>query len=166
MRFSKTVDYMVRCVLFLAQGEPGAVTDRHRIVAATGVPDLYFRKIVQQLSRAGVIRTTRGPRGGYALATRPEDLTLLRVVEVGNGGICMNDCAVNPGACGRSGTCTVHRVWEDVRRTVRDALGAVTFAQLAQRDADNTATGMGTGDGADAPLERAASGRASSETGG
>jgi Rrf2 family protein len=135
MRLSKTVDYMVRCVLYLAQSPPGASVSRHVIVEATGVPDLYFRKIVQQLSRAGIVRTTRGPHGGYALAVPAEELTLLRVVETGSGEICMNDCAVNPGNCGRSATCAVHPVWQDLRRQVRERLGAVTFADLARRSA-------------------------------
>lgn len=163
MRLSKTVDYMVRCVLFLAQRGPGVSTDRRSIVAATGVPDLYFRKIVQQLSRAGVVRTSRGPRGGYALAAHPEELTLLRVVEIGNGEICMNDCAVNPGACGRSGTCTVHPVWQGLRRTVREALGAVTFAQLAQR---GTTPDRGAGDGVETPSGKAGPDRSGGATGG
>lgn len=135
MRLSRTVDYMVRCVLYLAQRGAGATADRQSIVAATGVPDLYFRKIVQELSRAGVVRTTRGPRGGYALAVRPEELSLLRVVEIGNGEICLNECALNPDSCRRSGTCSVHPVWQELRQDVRERLGAVTFAQLVQRSA-------------------------------
>jgi Rrf2 family protein len=158
MRLSKTVDYMVRCVLFLAQREPGTLTDRRSLVEATGVPDLYFRKIVQQLSRAGVVRTTRGPRGGYTLAARPEELTLLRVVEIGNGELCLNDCAVNPGACKRSGTCSVHPVWQDLRRKLRDTLGAVTFAQLAQGGGSHH--GLGADGGTNAPDATAEPGRA------
>ena len=151
MRLGKAVDYMVRCVLFLAQREPGATADRRSIVEATGVPDLYFRKIVQQLSRAGVVRTTRGPRGGYSLAVRPEDLTLLRVVEIGHGELCMNECAMDPGLCGRSGTCPVHPVWQDLRRMVRGKLAAVTFAQLAQPGAGSGAQGLGAFGGAGVP---------------
>ncbi|OGV69808.1 MAG: hypothetical protein A3K19_28815 [Lentisphaerae bacterium RIFOXYB12_FULL_65_16] len=131
MRLSKTVDYMVRCVLFLATHEPGTTVDRRAIVEATGVPDLFFRKIVQQLSRAGIVRVTRGPKGQYGLAVSAEELTLLRVVEVGDGEICLNECAMNPGACSRSRACPVHPVWHDLRDNVRDALGAVTFAALA-----------------------------------
>jgi Rrf2 family protein len=110
------------------------------MVAATGVPDLYFRKLMQVLSRAGVVRITRGPRGGYCLAVPAAELTLLRVVETGSGDLCLNECAVDPAGCGRSGTCVVHPVWQEVRQQVRGTLGRVTFAALARRS--------GTGQGA------------------
>jgi len=133
MQLSRTVDYMVRCVLHLAQCEPGSPVPRGEVVQATGTPDPYFRKIVQVLSRAGIVRTTRGPRGGYCLAVPAAELTLLRVVEAGSGDVCMNQCAMDPSACGLSGTCVVHPVWQEVRRQARETLAAVTFAELARR---------------------------------
>jgi len=135
LRFSKTVDYMVRCVLFLARSTPGQLVSRQAIVAGTDIPDLFFRKIVQELSRAGVLRITRGPKGAYALAIPPEKLTLLQVVEIGTGEICLNECVARPATCGHSGTCSVHVVWQDVRRKFRESLRAVTFADLANPDA-------------------------------
>lgn len=134
---------MVRCVLHLARCEAGSPVRRDAIVAATAVPDLYFRKIVQVLSRAGIVRTTRGSRGGYCLAVPAAELTLLRVIEVGGGDLCMNACAVDPSACELSGACVVHPVWQEVRRQARETLGAVTFAELAQRG--RTATGSARG---------------------
>jgi Rrf2 family protein len=133
MQLGKTVDYMVRCVLYLAQTGPSGSASRVQIVAATGVPDLYFRKLVQTLSRAGIVRTTRGPRGGYSLGVPAEALTLLRVVEAGSGDLCLNQCALDPTVCGRSRACAVHPVWQDIRGQVRAALARVTFAELARR---------------------------------
>jgi Rrf2 family protein len=135
LRFSKTVDYMVRCVLFLARAKPGQQVSRQAIVAGTDIPDLFFRKIVQELSRAGVLRVTRGPKGGYMLAVPPEKLTLLQIVEIGTGEICLNECVQRPETCGRSGTCSVHAVWQNVRVKFRESLAAVTFADLADPNA-------------------------------
>ncbi len=127
MRISKAVDYMVRCVLFLARQEPGTVVRRRELVAGTEVPDSFLRKIVQDLARAGVLRVTRGPKAGYALAVPPDKLTLLRVVEVGTGAISLSECVLRPELCVRSEECPVHSVWCDIRDDVRGRLAAVTF---------------------------------------
>ena len=100
-------------------------------MAGTKVPDSFFRKIVQDLSRAGILRVTRGPQAGYALAVPPDELTLLRIVEVGSGTISLSDCVVQPELCAHSEDCPVHSVWCDLRDGVRDHLAGVTFSALA-----------------------------------
>jgi len=131
MKLTKSVDYMIRCLLFLAEKAPNTVVARREIVEATDVPDSFFRKIAQELGRAGIIGITRGPRGGYVLIVPPEELTLLRVVEAGMGEIAMNECALDPRLCDRSASCPVHPTWQRIRCQVRQMLEDVNFADLA-----------------------------------
>jgi len=135
VRINKTVDYMIRCVLRLAQEAPDTVLSRKQIVEEMEIPDSFFRKIVPQLARAGIVDISRGPNGGYRLIVAPEDLTVLHIVEAESGRIFLNDCVLQPSICSRSANCTVHPVWERMRDQFREILSSVTFAELVATSA-------------------------------
>ena len=135
MRMTRSSDYMLRLVLYLACRAPGVVVARREIVDAMDIPDAFFRKIATQLGKAGILRITQGVQGGCALAVAPEKLTLLDVIEADMGEIFLNQCVLYPDSCHRSPGCSVHEVWARLRDRVRDTLREVTFADLAKREA-------------------------------
>ena len=134
LRLTRSTDYMLRVVLYLARQEAAAVVSRREIVEAMEIPDAYFRKIATQLGKAGVLRVSQGALGGCSLARPPEELTLLEVVEAGAGEISINECVLYPDVCHRTPACAVHEIWETLRDQVRDTLREVTFADLAERE--------------------------------
>ena len=77
--FTQTVEYALRAVVHLAAQGPSACTTE-QIAKATKVPQAYLSKVLQALSRAGIVRSQRGIGGGVALAKTPEELTILEVV--------------------------------------------------------------------------------------
>ena len=77
--FSQTVEYALRAVVDLASTAPKAKTTQE-IAKATRVPQAYLAKVLQNLVQAGVLRSRRGLRGGIALVKKPEELTILEVV--------------------------------------------------------------------------------------
>ena len=77
--FSKTVEYALRAVAHLAYEAPNARTTE-QIAAATKVKTAYLSKVLQGLNRAGILRSQRGIGGGIALVKRPDELTILEVV--------------------------------------------------------------------------------------
>jgi|SRR5262245_26204836 len=77
--FSKTLEYALRAVVHLAYTSPEAQTTE-QIANATRVASPYLSKVLQALGRRGVVKSQRGVRGGISLAKRPEDLTILEVV--------------------------------------------------------------------------------------
>jgi Rrf2 family transcriptional regulator, nitric oxide-sensitive transcriptional repressor len=76
---SQTVEYALRAVVFLADQTESRTT--HEVAAATKVPPAYLAKVLQALSRAGLVRSQRGLHGGCALGVSAEELTLWDVVE-------------------------------------------------------------------------------------
>ena len=77
--FSQTVEYAFRAVVFLArQGEGGSTTKK--IAEGTQVPQAYLSKVLQSLSRGGVVRSQRGVGGGIFLAKSAEETSLLDIV--------------------------------------------------------------------------------------
>lgn len=77
--FSQTVEYALRAVVHLARNAPAAQTTQ-QIAEATRVPPAYLSKVLQGLSRAGVVQSQRGVGGGMSLRRSPDELTILDVV--------------------------------------------------------------------------------------
>src|SRR5215471_9775318 len=77
--FSQTVEYALRAVVHLAAEAPEARTT-DQIAVATRVPKAYLSKVLQGLSRAGVVHSQRGKGGGMTLVKAPEELTMLEVI--------------------------------------------------------------------------------------
>jgi Rrf2 family protein len=80
MRMSAGVEWALHSCLNLTWAEPGETVTATKLAAFYGLPAAYLNKQLQALSRAGVLASTSGPRGGFRLARRPEDITLLDVV--------------------------------------------------------------------------------------
>src|SRR3954467_12237327 len=78
--FSQTVEYALRAVVYLADQSPSPRTT-DQIAAATRVPKAYLSKVLQGLSRAGLVHAQRGIGGGMSLPKPPERLTILEVVD-------------------------------------------------------------------------------------
>jgi Rrf2 family protein len=81
MLFTQTAEYAVRAVLCLSLS-PGRPLTTQQVAAQTRVPAGYLAKILQTLRRAGLVRSTRGTKGGFVLARDPQSLTLYDIVQV------------------------------------------------------------------------------------
>ena len=134
MEITRATEYAVRCVLHLALAPRDRVVPRREIAAVRAIPEQFLGKIAQRLARAGIIRIHQGARGGYELVASPDRVTLLDVVEAGEGPLSLNKCVMHPRACSRSGFCAVHRIWAEARRQLRDTLARTTFADLAAEE--------------------------------
>jgi Rrf2 family protein len=85
MRLSDGVEWGTHCCVLLAVVPPPGALPAARLAEYHGVPAAYLAKHLQALARAGVVETVKGPRGGYRLARRAADVTLLDVVEAIDG---------------------------------------------------------------------------------
>src|SRR3989304_1257657 len=104
MQLTREADYAVRVVVDLADAA-GALVPRRMIQRRQEVPAAHLGKIVQLLRRAGLVKPSRGARGGVTLALPPEKITMRRVIEAVEGPIALNLCLVAPGTCSRDTFC-------------------------------------------------------------
>ena len=100
----------------------------------TGIPAPTVQKVVSLLSRAGLLRATRGSGGGLKLARPAAAITLADIVEAVEGPIALTPC-VEKGRhdCALEGTCNVQPHWGIVNETLRGALADVPLTRLAQQ---------------------------------
>ena len=129
MQITRETDYAIRCVHFLSTRKDGTlIVDR--IAEQMCIPKTFLAKILQKLVKAGIVKSFRGAKGGCQLSRKPEDITLLDVIEAIQGPVAMNACALDSSVCGLSSTCSVHPVWIEVRKEVENILRRKNFAEF------------------------------------
>lgn len=87
MRISRSAEYALIAVGYIAGNHKDGAILATRISNEYGISVEYLLKILQQLVRTGVLRSKRGPRGGFFLARRAEEITLLQIVEAVDGSL-------------------------------------------------------------------------------
>lgn len=97
---SLTAEHALRAVVYLAQ-HPGACCTVDCIARHTGIPAGSLAKVLQQLNRAGVVGSQRGPNGGFVLTRSPEALTFMDVVVAADGHLSGRHAEVPRDALGR-----------------------------------------------------------------
>jgi Rrf2 family protein len=132
MQITKQADYAVRALAYLAELQPGILASTSQISERQHIPPTFLAKIVSQLSVAGLLRTSRGARGGVALAKPASEISLLEVVEAIDGPIALNECTSDPGNCPMSDDCNIRLVWCEARADLVRRLSQTTFGQLAR----------------------------------
>jgi FeS assembly SUF system regulator len=130
MRLSNLADYAVVTMCAAARHCGGARTNAAALAAETGLPAPTVAKVVSRLTGAGLLRSTRGARGGLQLARPAAAITLADIVEAVEGPIALAACA--HGECAIEGCCTVRPHWPMVNEALRGALSSVPLTRLAQ----------------------------------
>lgn len=135
MTLSKRGDYVVRSALCLARAYPeGSPRKIREVVAEMGVPSTFASQILADLVRSGLAVSKAGKDGGYKLSRSPEHISLLAVVEAGEGRLRSERCAMGEGPCRWDAVCPLHDTWTQATAAVRDVLGATTLAGLEASD--------------------------------
>ncbi len=85
MKISRSTGYALVAVGFIAQNYKDGAVLAARVSKEYGIPLEYLLKILQQLVRANVLRSKRGPRGGFFLSRPAEEITMLHIIEAVDG---------------------------------------------------------------------------------
>jgi Rrf2 family protein len=125
---SRTVEYALRAVVYLADQAPEARTT-DQIATATRVPKAYLSKVLQELGRAGVVHSQRGLGGGINLTRSPGKLTILEVVNAVEPIERIRYCPLGLQAHGVR-LCPLHKRLDDALALVEDAFRKTTLAEV------------------------------------
>ena len=131
LQLTRDGEYAVRAILHLASQPEGMVSLVNEISEAQDVPKSYLSKIMQHLTKAGLVRSRRGAKGGFTLARSAGQITLREVIEAVEGPIYLNVCLIKRGECPRDAVCPVHPVWIEAQKKFFETLDSKTMAELA-----------------------------------
>lgn len=139
MRITTLAEYGVICALHLAKrvGE-GPVTGRD-IAARERLPFDYVEQILLRLRRAGIVNSTRGAHGGYALARRAEDVSVRDVIAASELQTFDLHCITHPveeERCSASHACSIRPVWLLLQQRIDAVLEGVRLADLLHEESE------------------------------
>jgi Rrf2 family transcriptional regulator, iron-sulfur cluster assembly transcription factor len=131
MELTRKAEYAIRGMLYLARQHESSISMLTDIAGAVEAPRTFLAKIFQDLVKIGLIRSTRGVKGGFVLARPPERITLREIVEAIEGPIMPNQCLMGEGVCSFQETCQVHPVWRRLQAVTTCILDEVTLKALS-----------------------------------
>lgn len=135
--------YALRMMIEFARLGEGERIPLRAVADKQGISMKYLEQIASMLVQAGVLDSARGPRGGYRLAKRPEDVTTAEILEIVEGGYAPVAClAPSAGECPRKGSCETLEFWKGAQRVAEEYFSSVTLADFL---------GEGAGKGAACP---------------
>lgn len=137
LKIAKLTDYGTLVMTTLAL-EPAACLNAQELAARSHVAAPTVAKLLKLLVKGGLVVSTRGTHGGYRLARGAETITVADVVSALEGPIAITACAQHGGGCTIEGSCTSRSNWRFIDEAVRQALSAVTLAQMAAPRAKST----------------------------
>ena len=128
LRMSRLTDYGLVLLTHLASAPIERVHNARELSESAHLPLPMVSKILKVLTREGFLVSQRGAKGGYSLARRPEDVTVVAVIDALEGPIALTECGA--GSCEREASCVVRAPWQRINRVVRQSLEDVRLADL------------------------------------
>lgn len=139
VKLSTRMRYAARALAELARVPPPGTASLRAVAGSQDISPKYLEGIFNILRERGVLRTVRGPHGGYALARPPEAISLREVYEIVDGPFAAVDCVDCPESCPRNESCPTRDTWVEIRQAVVDVLQRTTIRDLAERQDEKAA---------------------------
>ncbi len=118
-------------MIYLASIPADAIVPFREIARQMMVPEDFLAKILKTLVDQGMVRSTRGPHGGYALARPAADISFLDVIEAVEGPVAINVCLDGEDPCSKASACTMVGVWRQGQEKMLEVYRHAKLAELA-----------------------------------
>jgi Rrf2 family protein len=141
MQLTRAADYAVRVMIHLAGLPPGTRASRGELARAAECPEQFLSKVLQGLTRAGLVTSHRGNTGGFELPEARSVTPLLDVVQAIEGPVRLNLCLTSDHACRRQQSCPAHGVWVQAQEAMLGVLQSVSIGHLAGKAAARNGNG-------------------------
>jgi Rrf2 family protein len=142
MKFSAQEEYGLRCLLAIAR-EPAGFLTIHELADREALSDAHIGKIMRLLRKGGLVRSTRGTKGGYRLAVSPEQIPVSSVLNALSGRLFSTEfCdryAGPDGVCVHNTDCSIRSLWAALDAAVDRALRKIVLKDLLCGEAEMTA---------------------------
>ena len=129
IKFSEAASLAMHTMVMLAK-HPESVLSTHEIATRLGVSEAHLSKVLQRLTRAGLVKSVRGPKGGFVPARPTTDITLLEVYESIEGPLTAKTCLLGRRVCGE-GLCILGDLLGTVTEQVRTHLNGTKLSDVA-----------------------------------
>jgi Rrf2 family transcriptional regulator, iron-sulfur cluster assembly transcription factor len=137
LKISTQIRYGVRALCDIAYHSAGSPTQVKAISERQGLPARYIEQIFQKLKRAGIIKSVRGPFGGYYLARAPEEIRVGDVIRAVEGKeirlvFCEPEKKGSRKGCDRYDACVTRDIWDEASKILMNYFDSVTVDRLCK----------------------------------
>lgn len=130
--FTRPCQYAIRALAHLATHRGGPLyCQAQEIAQAEAIPGPFLAGLLQELARGGLVKSYKGPRGGFCLARPAEGITLYQIMEAVGSLTGLPQCAIGLEECSGDMLCPLHDEWQQVRQRLVGYLQEVTVADMA-----------------------------------
>lgn len=140
MRLSTKSRYGLRALFDIAYNNDNQPAQVHEISRRQEISPRYLEQIFQNLKKCGILKSKRGPQGGYTLARRPDQISLLEIIKATEQDTLMVECAGEAkkkkrrkNECPFEGNCVTQTVWKEASDLLDGLFSSLTLETLCQR---------------------------------
>lgn len=130
--FSRQCEYAIQGILYLALKPEGEMTSIKELTERLDIPYHFLAKILQRLAVTGLLTSSKGPSGGFALGRPAKNITLFDIVEAIDGTEFMEKCVLGFPECSGKNPCSVHPKWGGLRDEIYQMLVSKNIAEMAR----------------------------------
>jgi Rrf2 family transcriptional regulator, cysteine metabolism repressor len=123
----------MRALLDLALHNTGSPTQLKEVASRQQISLSYLEHLMIPLISAGIVKSTRGSKGGIELAKKPESIRLKDILDVLEGSLAPVDCLKDENACSRACDCVTRDIWDDLKKAMESVLLSNTLQDLVNR---------------------------------
>lgn len=132
LQLTRRSDYAIRASIVLALEVPArSFLPAPRIAERMCIPQSFIPQVLGDLTRAGIVETAAGKKGGYRLARPAGLLPVLEVIEAVEGPARSTRCSLGNSACDGEDPCVLHTTWQAAQTAFIDVLAGTSLADLA-----------------------------------
>ena len=126
---TRDTDYAIRALCFIAK-KKGEIISATELVKKIRIPRPFLRKILQTLTRKGMLKSYKGKGGGFVIARKPEKIFITDLVRIFQGSVKLNMCMLRKSICPHIKTCAMKKKLDAIEKHVISELKATTIAFL------------------------------------
>lgn len=130
MKLSTRSRYGMRAALELAVHYGKGPLQIKTIAEREGISNKYLEQLVATLKSSGLVRSLRGPRGGYLLAKAPKDITLAELFTVLEGQLVTVECLEHKDYCSKCAECITRKIWSEMQDAIMGVLENKTLQDV------------------------------------
>ena len=130
---TRNTDYAIRALCCIAE-QKQEVISADQLVKSLDMPRPFLRKILQILNKEGLLNSTKGKGGGFALAVSPGEITITDVMKIFQGPIRLNECKFKKSDCPYISDCLLRKKIVEIEKEVIAKLKAITIASIIKKE--------------------------------
>lgn len=139
LRLSKKVEYALLALQYMANSTDEIMTAKG-LSDQLGISFEFLSKALQSLMKNGVVQSHQGIKGGYALAKKPEDISVSEIMKALDDSMAVVECFVDGSEeiCGREKDCSIRYSMGKMQRKINDLFNSTSLAELAYTNPKNS----------------------------